>query len=524
MNFEMGKRFIESLSDLRSGIDLTAVKENRDISSPGLYEKFLELVAFYDAKTEENTINFFMESKIQRMRNLFPYFFSVLPNRLLVKIKPKLQLLRPLPIHVGEKLAGYSFSPDASHERQNVYCENILENHVLPFECSKSWYDYDTKQVKIQLAGPSPFVFDIDNFFLWINYTNDAIRSIYLYSLMKEAKIGTIEVSYNSGRNEVFDISTATHAHYAVHPNTNIRMLLNSPEFSLNLNVVIKHFIKSDEPISNMTVSLQVNPLIARYDLDKIFHVNYMPLLNMQTEFAEVINYNAAEESYPLIHPQSDDFMPYFIRTVTYEAKEGSGKVQPEIFTTPPRGASYRLVYESTLLNKRYRHIELNLPPDLLETQVNVQAEWTQLFEIDPHSLMLSFYNKQIGSFGIDPIIYKKFCDMTEFVSSGNILGLLKLHNCSFLRLEDFKLLLHTLINSTSVAFPLIHDLLAVHVEQKEPYFCIYKLVFKESDLKNQSLVELLLNGLEHFLNSNLGFQRKCLCEAVFKVTKASSS
>ena len=520
----LSEKFIESLSVLKSRLADNVTDDDAGVNLQGIYEKFIELVAFYHAKTTEDTKNYITEAMLQRMRNLFPYFFNMLPNRILTKIIPQIALQRPLPVNIGEQVNGYTISSEEKPVKQDIYMKNIMDCLVLPFDLSFCEYNYDKKVLEINFRGEEPFYLDTTYFHLWINYNNDTATGIIIHDKLS-VKFGYLEVFYTDKSSQVYPVEISTAGGYeALHPNAKSQLFLNSPEFFLFLKIKIEQGLIDNKTIASMKLQLPVSPLIAKYDVNRIFHLNLMPLMNIHTEFAEVISFNSAEGCYPLIHPLKDEFIPYFIHTVSYESGKQKGKISSELFTSDNNEATFRLVYESDLLSKRYRQIALDMPLDILEAKISVKADWVQVYEINPSNVSLEFYNKQIGSFKLSTILCRKFKDINDFIKSGNILGLLKLHNCSYLTLGDMRLLINTLISKESIFHFLTYDLidLELHHDEEISNLSYYSLVFKESNEENHAFAVKVVKSVEDFLNSNLGFSEKIVLEPIFRAVKVS--
>ncbi len=557
----LSQKFIDSIAELKS----ETLRHNNDARlhldsgtvSPKLYDKFVELVAFYNAKTLTEMKNYISLAMLQRMRNLFPYFFNILPNRLLLKIEPQIQLQRPLKIHLGEKISGYSVS-SINKNKEELFMENISEAHIMPFKIKNVDFNYDSKNIEIDCVGNEPFFIDCGAFSLWINYNNDINSSIIIYEILtKNYTKASLNVTFMDDTTQNYPIRFFFNRRYkAVHPNTNIQLLLNSPAFFLFVKIKLPNELMiNKKPIKKIKIAIHSTPLITEYDLNKIFDLNIIAVLNVHNEFAKVIEYDSTRESYPLIHPKSNSFLPYFIRTVTYSSLDESdnvinGKIYPEIFISEHgdkkrnilrdyseddddkeakanglpnkkyNDCNYHLIYETEVLAKRYRQIAFNMPYYLLQAKISVNADWLQLFEINTSNLHLEFYNKQIGSFNLKYLHYKKFCDLNSHINSRNILALLKLHNCSYLELDDFKLLLNTLIAPDSVFNFLIYNLIGLNVNIKNKQVCAYELVFKDSDASSRAFADILVKGVQRFFNSNLGFTKKIMLSAIFKAVK----
>ena len=561
-NLSLSQKFIDSIAQLKS----ETLRHNKDARqhldsgevSPKLYDKFVELVAFYNAKTLTEMKNYISLAMLQRMRNLFPYFFNILPNRLLLKIKPQIQLQRPLKIHLGEKISGYSIS-SVNKRKEELFMENISEAHIMPFEIKHTDFNYDTKSIELDFVSSEPFFIDCSAFSLWVNYNNDINSSIIIYELLvKHYTKSSLQVEFTDGSSKTYPVLFFFDRRYkAIHPNANVQMLLNSPAFFLFIKVKLPNeLLINKKPIKKAKMMIKSTPLITEYDLRKVFDINIIAVLNIHNEFAKVIEYDSTQESYPLIHPKSNAFLPYFIRTVTYTSmneKEEvvNGKIYPEIFISDHgekkhnilrdysdqaeddkaaeehgkynkkyHDCNYHLIYETEVLAKRYRQISFNMPYYILQGKISVNADWLQLFEINTSNFHLEFYNKQIGSFELKYLHYQKFCDLNSHINSRNILALLKLHNCSYLALDDFKLLLNTLIAPDSSFNFLIYNLIDLNIDKKNKQVCSYELIFKDTDSSSRSYANILVKGVQRFLNSNLGFTKKIVLSAIFKAVK----
>ncbi|UDQ98175.1 type VI secretion system baseplate subunit TssF/IglH [Lentisphaerota bacterium WC36G] len=561
-NLSLSQKFIDSIAQLKSDTlrHNTDARQHLDSGevSPKLYDKFVELVAFYNSKTLTEMKNYISLAMLQRMRNLFPYFFSILPNRLLVKVNPQIQLQRPLKIHLGEKISGYSIS-SVNKNKEELFMENISEAHIMPFDIKDVDFNYDTKSIEIDFKSSEPFFIDCKAFSLWINYNNDINSSIIIYELLlKHYTKASLHVEFSDGEKATYPLLFFFDRRYkAIHPNANVQMLLNSPAFFLFVKVKFPNeLLINKKPIKNAKMAIKTTPLITEYEMKKIFDVNIIAVLNIHNEFAKVIEYDATQESYPLIHPKSNSFLPYFIRTVTYTTVDENenminGKIYPEIFISKHgekknnilkdysdqaeddkaaeehgkynkkyHDCNYHLIYETEVLAKRYRQISFNMPYYIMQAKISVNADWLQLFEINTSNFNLEFYNKQIGSFKLEHLHYQKFCDLNSHINSRNVLALLKLHNCSYFSLDDFKLLLNTLIAPDSVFNFLIYNLIDLNVNKKNKQACAYELIFKETDSSSRCYADILVKGVQRFLNSNLGFTKKIVLSAVFKAVK----
>ncbi|MCP4176317.1 MAG: hypothetical protein GY756_00955 [bacterium] len=510
------RNYGEVLGELRKEFDFKSVKEHKMISY-SVYSRFLEMIAYYTSKTIEDSINYINEAKRQRMKNLFPYFFNILPNRFLVEVKPKLDIIKPLKINIGEKIIGRS-GLGVKENTEDVHCTNVLDTYILPFIISESYYDYSAGNIILKLTNKTPFIFDIDNFYLWVDYKKDLTRSIYIYDLIKNCCTGNLVIHYVNGEKKIFSINLSSDLIYKMHPNLNVKLLMNSPDFFLAFKVNIQNYIQSDQHIRDIELRLLSSSIIAKYDIKRIFHINYLPLLNMHKEFAQVVEYDSLKESYPLLHPVSDNFYPYFIRNIKLDTNELNKKITPEIFIDPSDDFSYKTLSPSSLNNIKHQHISISLPTRILKSNISILAEWTQLFEVDWNDIVFNFYNKQIGMFDINTISYGKFNDLDQFNNTENILSLLKLHNLSLLKIDDFKYITNALISSDSVFKNFSYELMGL--ETGKDNLCNYKLVFKKVNHMGQSLIRLMVVGLESFLNGNLGFDKKVKCTAVFKTLK----
>ncbi|MCP3965278.1 MAG: hypothetical protein GY750_05705 [Lentisphaerae bacterium] len=528
-NLEIGKSYTEILSELHSTLDLPVARAGHGIDLQELSTKFLELVAFYCSNTLTETRNYIEEAKIQRMRSLFPYFFSVMPNRFLLKVVPHYTLTKPLVINYGEVLTSKNILKRGQIQRSKktvppVYCQNILDTTIVPFDKLESDYNIVTKSVEIRFRGNSPFLLGSDSFDLWINYGQNTSESTFLYSLFNRKAYGKLKVRYVDNKVRIFKVKPEFICDYKLHPNFNVKLLLNSPEFFLKIRLNILKLQNMLKKVKDITLSLHADPIIQKHNLQKAFHVNYLPIINVQREYAQVIEYDSTKDSYPLLHPVSDSFFPYFVRSVVYDSESQGGRVLPEILSPRKTESSYKIISKSNLLGKRYDHLALNLPEESMKSNVSVLAEWTQLNEYNLNWMEFSFYNKQVGAFAFDNILYHRFIKPTSSNYSGNILGLLKLHNTSVLQLEDFKLLLQILVSKDSALRQLTYDFLELHILCNDKSCCIYELIFRESEAQDHAMIELMVDGLERFLKSNLGFEKEVTCKVRFKAAQKDDS
>ena len=113
------KSYTETLTELHSLFELPNTNTGRDVDLQELCNKFLELVAHYCSNTLDETRNYIEETKMQRMKNFFPYFLSILPNRFMVRAKPNFSLARPLKINYGDILTAEN-KPQNSQDKKKV--------------------------------------------------------------------------------------------------------------------------------------------------------------------------------------------------------------------------------------------------------------------------------------------------------------------------------------------------------------------------------------------------------------------
>lgn len=524
-----GKSYTETLTELHSVLELPTAKSGHGIDLQELCDRFLELLAFYSSNTLDKTRDYIEEAKMHRIKNLFPYFFNILPNRFMVKTIPNFSLAKPLTINYGEILTAKAIPQRGQLKRNKkslpvVHCQNILDTTVVPFNKMIPDYNIAKKALEIKFSGKSQFIMGEKPFDLWINYGGNPTESIFLYSLFYKRANGKIRIRYADNQISELTVKPEFNPEFTMHPNFNVKLMLDSPEFFLRIRLNILNMPTSIKKIKDFTLFLHADPAIQKYNLNKAFHVNYLPVINLHREYAQVIEYDSTKDSYPMLHPVSDSFHPYFIRSVTYDTGSKSGRVLPEILSPRKSESSYKVVSQSNLLGKRYDHLAINLPEDVLNANVTVLAEWTQLYDHDLKNLEFTFFNKQVGSFEFEKILYHRFITPASSNYSGNILGMLKLHNTTVLQQEDFRLLLQILVGKESSLRPLINDFLDMKIISNNRDCCKYDLIFRESDVHNHAMVEMMVKGIEDFLKGNLGFEKTVTCSVRFKATQKDDS
>ena len=506
----------EIMSDFNDILKSDNKTKNSSFLSDTTYQNFKELTALIMYNTELSRDNYINELLLQKMRNIFHYLFESVPNCLLLQIKPLIEINRSLKLNIGERIIGKSSG--FSSDDEVVYLSNIYDSQILPIKNLDAYYDYNESCIKIRLSNNKQFILDTEIIDFWINYNHDVISSIMIYNILKQTPSCKIKFIYTSDNVAEHSALLNFEPTYSIHPNSKTKMMFSSPEMFLVMQLKINDFLKSAEQIKYIEATIPCSPFIDKYKIKNIFHINYFPFLNTYSDYAELIEFSPIKEEYPLISPMSDKYVPCFIKNVEYTNSGKIIKLDSEICNTTRNLNTYKISYNSPFISKKYNSIHLNLPENILSSEIRVLADWVNLSELEIEKLNFSFFKKQQGAFSINTISYKSFSDIETSNNIAKLMKLLKIQNLHTYTKEDFIFIFKLLIPLNSSFIHQIYNLNQLSLNYRDDNIFEYILDFKKTNNINHTLINYMVSILQIFLNYNFGIEKKIICKTKFTI------
>jgi hypothetical protein len=491
----------------------------------GLDKKLTKILAIYLGKNKENMKSYLLNLQNIRLESYFPFYFNDIPNFLLINLTAKGNIDQPLSVDIDEKIEVLANKKPGIDEYVNFSFRTIMNSKILPYTITGCKYDYDLAAITLSFSYYKSFSIPEKGFHFYINYNNETDCSLLLHHILSSNSKTKICLKYDSGKEKIIDANLNWDNNFAVlSKNLNLKLKLTYPELFLYCNISYSCNSKADfENIKSFNLYLEAPLNINDYNLKNIFHLNLIPTINIEDSFAQTIKFTERKETYPIIHPDNSNFSLFYIKEVYYETDNNIRGINHILYDDSDSGTHsnfpcYTIEPATTDFNQMATQIKFNLPLEVLNKVIEVNATWLQPCLLEKRTAILNFSNKQKGFYELSIFKYFRYRKNIKKQIKSRIskaLKLLRIKNQVTMSVEDI-ILLAEFLGFDSKHFNAINkNLKSIYLIKKNEVL-FYEFNFEIADNYTQSTCNWFCNVLIEFITSNSSIDNKIKYSCIY--------
>ena len=332
-----------------------------------ILETFKNLLGDEVSSLREDVFRYLRQSRLQSFEQVCPFLTTPIPYKTLVKVKGGSHQVSPISYVTQEQVTARDEMGD------EVQFQPMVNGQVLPFDITKRMLEQDC--IKLDLANKAGFFYWTSDYIdLWCHGRS----VIFSNALFQRLQKGIFELNLQINGDVVqkkMKVEALPFAH--LHPNERLKDELRDSRYYQGIRLTFENDFFDDE-VQNAWIEIS-NVSLDNMELERVlrqFHLNLLPLMNYQVNYACPIRLDGSEENYPLISERGAHLSLLKLRSVRVLKQDGQSNLVATREMSHQDEISYELVRPSDESNHKQCQLYLYDVAYGEDTVLNIEASW----------------------------------------------------------------------------------------------------------------------------------------------------